>query len=79
VGNFKENCLFVRLGVDERIKLKVRKSHSTMLLAHVLSLDESCLEKHLSILTHNTGFLRYLNNRFTVGNHLGIMNMETDS
>lgn len=79
MGNFKENYLFVRLGVDERIKLKVRKLHSIMLLAHILSLDESCLEKHLSVLTHIMGFLRYLNSKFTVGNHQGIINMETNN
>jgi len=48
VGNFKENYLFVRLVVEETIKLKVRKCpHSIMLLAGILSLDESCLEKHI--------------------------------
>jgi hypothetical protein len=40
--------IFVRLSVDEKIKVKVRKCpHGIKLLAHILYLDESCLEKHV--------------------------------
>jgi len=70
---------FVRLGVDETIKPKVRRCpHSIMLLVDILSLDESCLEKHVSIFNTTRGSL-HLNNRFTVGNHQVIINMETDN